>query len=425
MSAYVNKSSKQAIFNNFAYAVKYKNTQLNMYYGTNTGELILLQQSGPGSIVVFTPANYVPDSPDCQICQFSKNFTANDMYWSKIHNTLSAGEIESVGNWDPNRWIADGFVNINITFVVVKRPWYIRAASLTPATQTVLYTDPYLFAGGGAGQTGGATAGITATYPFFDAQGNVVGVYGTDIGFTDMHNMLVSFVQTPHAFMYVMTRQGSLIGVSTNETIIDAAGNLKQATAAIDPNIQFTANYLQNLLPAGTNDYSFLGNQQSMYQANGLYFQIRVMPQEPKYIIVNGAPTSDYTGDIDSVLDSLAATLTRDVRNIIGIAVGVFVAMVSISCILTYFTVSVPLAKITKIMVQATSFDFSAFKAMESQNANIISELGTMEGVFYKMIEKFASSIKANRELSGAGAGMQSQISSHNRNTATGNDRKA
>ncbi|KAJ3047983.1 hypothetical protein HDU99_009305, partial [Rhizoclosmatium hyalinum] len=52
----------------------------------------------------------------------------------------------------------------------------------------------------------------------------------------------------------------------------------------------------------------------------------------------------------------------------------------------------------------ATSFDFSAFKAMESQNANIISELGTMEGVFYKMIEKFASSIKANRELSGAGA---------------------
>ncbi|ORY37241.1 hypothetical protein BCR33DRAFT_769884 [Rhizoclosmatium globosum] len=429
MSAYVNKSSKQSVFNNFAYAVKYKNNQLNMYYGTNTGEFILLQQSGPGAIVIFTPANYVPDSPDCQVCQFAKNFTANDLYWSKIHNTLSA-----VGNWDPNRWIADGFVNINISYAVVQRPWYIRAASLTPATQTVLYTDPYLFAGGGAGQTGGADAGITATYPFFDSQGNVVGVYGTvltenpyvyqDIGFTDMHNMLVSFVQTPHAFMYVMTRKGSLIGVSTNESIIDTAGNLKQATSAVDPNIKFTANYLQNLLPTGSNDYSFLGNQQSMYQANGLYFQIRVMPQEPKYIIVNGAPTSDYTGDIDTVLDALAATLARDVKNIIGIAVGVFVAMVIVSCILTYFTVTVPLAKITKIMVQATSFDFSAFKAMEKQNANIISELGTMEEVFYKMIEKFANSIKANRELSGAGGGMQSQISSHNRNTATGNDKK-
>ncbi|KAJ3060633.1 hypothetical protein HDU99_005837, partial [Rhizoclosmatium hyalinum] len=129
---------------------------------------------------------------------------------------------------------------------------------------------------------------------------------------------------------------------------------------------------------------------------------MKIMQQEPRYVIVNGAPKSDYTGNIDTVLQQLEDTLANDVKQIIGIAVGVFVAMVFVSCVLTYFTVTVPLAMITKIMIQATSFDFSAFKQMEAKNANIITELGTMEEVFYKMIEKFAASIKANRELSGA-----------------------
>ncbi|KAI9334552.1 hypothetical protein BDR26DRAFT_866818 [Obelidium mucronatum] len=220
-----------------------------------------------------------------------------------------------------------------------------------------------------------------------------------------MHNMLTS--------SYVMTRRGNLIGVSTNESIVDTAGNLKFANASTTSAIQQTATYLQKLLPPNNLDYSILGGQHATYESNGIYFQIQVMSQEPRYVIVNGAPKTDYTGDIDSVLERLQETLANDVKSIIGIAAGVFVAMVIVSCILTYFSVTVPLAMITKIMVQATSFDFSAFKAMESQNANLITELGTMEEVFYKMIEKFASSIKANRELSAAGGGgMTSQTSS-------------
>ncbi|KAJ3028536.1 UNVERIFIED_CONTAM: hypothetical protein HDU68_001469 [Siphonaria sp. JEL0065] len=367
MMAYVDRTNTQSIFENFAYAVKYKNVELDMFYGTTDDSFVLLQGSGPAP--------------------------------------------SSVGSWDQDAWITKDWEFANFTLRASGRPWFKQAATLNAVNARPQYTDPYLYAGGGIDSDGGI-AGITVSYPFFDATGKLMGVYGSDISFVDMHRMLQQFIQTPNSFMYVMTRKGNMIGTSGNESIIDTNGNLKLVNQSTTPNIKLTILYLQNLLPANNHDYSLLGGQQATYEVNGIYFQLQVMPQDPYYVIVNGAPKTDYTGNIDSVLEQLKVTLANDVKQIIGIAAGVFVAMVVVSCILTYFSVTVPLAMITKIMVQATSFDFSAFKAMENQNANIITELGTMEEVFYKMIEKFASSIKANRELSGAGGAQSSQMSS-------------
>ncbi|KAJ3290042.1 hypothetical protein HDU79_003589 [Rhizoclosmatium sp. JEL0117] len=396
LSAYVNKTNMWSTFQNFAYTMKYKGA-LNMYYGTTDNRFVYVHGTGKLAIWITVPANYVPDPACGSFCQFSANYTPEQWKWVAIRDSNSV-----YGDWNQDTWVADGWQFANFSFKCSGRPWFKKAAAQNPNSPTVLYTDPYLFAGGDVGETGGA-AGITATIPFFDGNGTLQGVYGTDIGFTDMHAMLVSFLQTPNAFMYVMTRTGSLIGVSSNESIIDASGNLKFANASSTTNIQYTATYLQSLLPPGMNDYTLLDtNGPSNFDKNGLYFQMKIMQQEPRYVIINGAPKSDYTGNIDSVLQQLEDTLANDVKQIIGIAVGVFVAMVFVSCVLTYFTVTIPLAMITKIMIQATSFDFSAFKQMEAKNANIITELGTMEEVFYKMIEKFAASIKANRELSGA-----------------------
>ncbi|KAJ3229244.1 hypothetical protein HDU77_001659 [Chytriomyces hyalinus] len=278
-----------------------------------------------------------------------------------------------------------------------------------------MYTEPYLFAGSGAGQTGGATAGITAVIPLYDDKRFLRGVYGSDIAFTDMHATLLKMINTPNSFIYVMTRGGILIGTSTNESILDTTGNLKQATEAAHPLIHLTANFLNNKLGSGKSDYTTL---EGSFEAQGMYFQLRALAMEPHFVIVNGAPKTDYTGDIDAVLEELDNNLRASVQKIIGISVAVFVVMVCISCVLTYFSVTVPLSKITTIMVQATSFDFTAFKAMEKQKGNFITELGTMEKVFYTMIEKFAQSIKANRELSGANNNQASGLASQNRGTA-------
>ncbi|KAI8840300.1 hypothetical protein BJ741DRAFT_596957 [Chytriomyces cf. hyalinus JEL632] len=113
----------------------------------------------------------------------------------------------------------------------------------------------------------------------------------------------------------------------------------------------------------------------------------------PYFVIVNGAHKSNYTGDIYAVLQSLDDNLQSNVRKIIVVSVGLFVAMVFISCVLTYFSVSVPLAKITSIMIDlffsqnATSFDFAAYKNMEKQFCSHITELATMEKVFYRALK--------------------------------------
>ncbi|KAJ3031689.1 UNVERIFIED_CONTAM: hypothetical protein HDU68_001206 [Siphonaria sp. JEL0065] len=274
------------------------------------------------------------------------------------------------------------------------------AAALTPETAAISYTEPYLYAGGGVGEDSDGIAGITATYPFFDSNGTVVGVYGSDISFVDMHRTLAEFVHTPNSFMYVMTRHGSLIGLSNKESILNADGDLKFANASTSPNILATVMYLQSLLPANNMDYTLLASRKTTnFKVNGVYFQIQIMPQEPRYIIVNGAPTTDYTGNIDAVLLQLKATLTNEMTQIISISVGVFIAMVAVSCFLTYYSVSVPMATITRIMDEAMSFDFTTFKAMGKQQGNFISELCELETVFYDMIEKFSLMVKSNREV--------------------------
>ncbi|KAJ3021269.1 UNVERIFIED_CONTAM: hypothetical protein HDU68_009714 [Siphonaria sp. JEL0065] len=159
---------------------------------------------------------------------------------------------------------------------------------------------------------------------------------------------------------YIMTRYGNLIGMSNNESIVDVdKKNLKFANASTTPNILTTVMYLQSLLPPNSMDYTLLAERNSTnYKVNGIYFQISIMLQEPRYIIVNGAPTTDYTGNMDSVLEQLEETLSNELTQIIGLTISVFITMVIASCILTYYSVSVPMAMITTIMDEVTLLVF-------------------------------------------------------------------
>ncbi|TPX50518.1 hypothetical protein CcCBS67573_g10086 [Chytriomyces confervae] len=412
LQANVDTNNLDQVLYSFANADKYTAYAYNMYFGSYDNGMILLQKSGPEAILTTMPVGFAESHPNCKLCSYyTQNFSKADIEWAVKRNTFSA-----VGGWNLDTWTYYGFGFANFTFVPSQRPWYKLAATQNEKNAQVMYTEPYLFAGSGAGQTGGATAGITAVIPLYDDKRFLRGVYGSDIAFTDMHATLLKMINTPNSFIYVMTRAGILIGTSTNESILDTTGNLKQATEAVHPLIHLTANFLNNKLGSGKSDYTTL---EGSFEAQGMYFQLRALAMEPHFVIVNGAPKTDYTGDIDAVLEELDNNLRASVQKIIGISVAVFVVMVCISCVLTYFSVTVPLSKITTIMVQATSFDFTAFKAMEKQKGNFITELGTMEKVFYTMIEKFAQSIKANRELSGANNNNQaSGLASQNRGTA-------
>ncbi|KAJ3028537.1 UNVERIFIED_CONTAM: hypothetical protein HDU68_001470 [Siphonaria sp. JEL0065] len=93
------------------------------------------------------------------------------------------------------------------------------------------------------------------------------------------------------------------------------------------------------------------------------------MSQEPRYVIVNGAPKTDYTGNIDLVMNELTNELSYEAIQVLGVSGA------------------------------ATSFDFRALSTIENQSASIITELGALEKVFYIIIEKFSIMVKSNHEV--------------------------
>ncbi|KAJ3222814.1 hypothetical protein HDU81_009602 [Chytriomyces hyalinus] len=387
ISAYTNQSNLESLLLSFANEVKYTGYELNMYYGTEQDAFIQFRLSGHDAVWIKTPLGY--SDPYCAICQiYQQNFTKADWEWVVKRNGSAA-----FGDWDEKTFTYSNFRFDNLSYYPTRRPWYKQAATLNPDTVKVQFTPPYIYAGG----TVSMIAGITANIPFFNANGHLQGVFGSDISFTDMHNSLKSYLQTPNAFMYVITRDGLLIGTSSNESIVDKTGFLISANQSITPSTRITAQLFWNLLPENNKDFTLLHGEQ--WEHEDLYFQLRALQFAPHFVIVNGAPKSDYTGDIDAVLQSLDDNLQSNVHKIVGVSVGVFIAMVFVSCVLTYFSVSVPLAKITSIMIDATSFDFGAYKNMEKQFCSHISELATMEMVFYRMIGKFAHSIRVSQAL--------------------------
>ncbi|KAJ3247719.1 hypothetical protein HDU77_008506 [Chytriomyces hyalinus] len=402
ISAYNNQSNLESLLFSFANEVKFTGYELNMYYGTQQDAFIQFQLSGHDAIWIKTPLGY--NDPYCNICQtYQQNFTKADREWMVKRNCSAA-----YGDWDPKTFTYSNFRYDNLSYYPTRRPWYRQAATLDADNVKVQFTPPYIYAGGTVSMIAGKAALVPANIPFFNANGRLQGVFGTDISFTEMHNSLKSYLQTPNAFMYVITRDGLLIGTSSDESIVDATGFLISANQSATPSTRITAQLFWSLLPENNKDFTLLHGEQREHE--DLYFQLRALPFAPYFVIVNGAPKSDYTGDIDAVLQSLDDNLQSNVRKIIGISVGVFVAMVFISCVLTYFSVSVPLAKITSIMVDATSFDFAAYKNMEKQLCSHISELATMEKVFYRMIGKFAHSIRMNQALKST-PGNESHIS--------------
>ena len=78
----------------------------------------------------------------------------------------------------------------------------------------------------------------------------------------------------------------------------------------------------------------------------------------------------------------------------------VFIFVVAISVLFTYLGIVVPLRKLSKIMEDATTYEFSALKDQKTVDSrSIILELEAMQASFFQMIKNFADAIQSNKEL--------------------------
>ncbi|KAJ3398230.1 hypothetical protein HDU80_009122, partial [Chytriomyces hyalinus] len=226
ISAYNNQSNIDSIFYSFANEVKYTKYDLVMYYGSPDNAYIMLQKSGPKSVWITTPIGY--NNPDCRMCQYyQQNYTAINFELARQRNGSAAW-----GDWDEDSWVFSNFRYDNTSYYCTRRPWYKQAARLSPDNVYPQYTSPYIFAGGTSNLVAGMdelhlphSSPSVKNMPFFDKTGHLIGVYGSDLSFTDMHDMLRKLLQTENSFMYVMTRDGMIVGTSTNESLVDLSTN--------------------------------------------------------------------------------------------------------------------------------------------------------------------------------------------------------
>ncbi|KAJ3231549.1 hypothetical protein HDU81_003696 [Chytriomyces hyalinus] len=382
ITAYSNQSNLDSMLDTFANEFKYTDYKLLMFYGAqdNTG----IQQ------------------PDCKICQvYRQNYTDEDWKWAVKRNGAPAW-----GDWDQDSWKYSNFRFDNVSYHCTQRPWYKQAASLTPDDVRAQYTPPYLFAGGNAAMIAASHPhffkGISVNIPFFDSAGRLLGVYGSDISFSEMHTTLTKFLQTANSFMYVMTRDGQLIGSSTNASLVAPTGNLLRANESTDPLIQMTARVLWSIQATDAKDFVELDGFR--WEVEGIAFQLRALKDEPHFVIVNGAPKSDYAAEINRVQVELEVLQSDTLHNTIKTAAACFFSVLLISVILLHFALSRPLARITTVMVAVTSLDFSKSSKLLPKFGTLVRELQVMERAFFEMISTFAETVEETQRIVQVGA---------------------
>ncbi|KAJ3244095.1 hypothetical protein HDU78_011493 [Chytriomyces hyalinus] len=390
ISVHGNQSNLDSLLNAFANEVKYTGYPLIMYYGRQDDAFIQMEGKAVGLTI---PTSY--RNPDCVICNaLRRNFTKEQNDWAD-HVAMAAGDAK----WDETSWAAASFVASNSVYHCIQRPWYIQAASLTPETARIQYTEPYIYEESGPY----SLAGITVNIPFFDSQGRVTGVYGSDISFKHMHDILTDFLQSNNSFMYVMTSTGQLVGSSSNESFVGDDGNLIHANQSMSKFTRSTADFLWKLdLDANVKNFTLLDGFQA--ELDNVTFQVRALLEPPYFVIVNGALKEDYSATISSLRSELTA-IERECLYVLMEASAIsFAVVVTLGILFNYLTVVRPLRQITSVMVHAARLDFTASANLGQSFRTFIKELTEMEKEFFAMVVNFANSVQESQGLLRVGA---------------------
>ncbi|KXS16358.1 hypothetical protein M427DRAFT_43782 [Gonapodya prolifera JEL478] len=270
----------------------------------------------------------------------------------------------------------------------------------------------------------------------YDPIGNLVGAVFERFTVQDLCGVLdiAKNSSTPNTLFYILTPSAEVLAMSGLGSWDQQQQTL---TKLVDP---ATGNYILKTIwtsaiykyAGGQLDSSFADKQ---FYVQRYLFQVTTLPFEGfKYIIVSGAPDTDYLGDTITLSDNLMttgrtaqaimiasgivrlsflATVGKPCFNhatvIYGIlAVAVALVMGITSVAFTYYFVDHPLARILDAMKKATKFDFSSIRDGTMKRASIVREINNTQGNFVAMLEVFANALKQNKSLVGKATGSKS-----------------
>ncbi|MEM6352590.1 MAG: ATP-binding protein [Cyanobacteria bacterium P01_D01_bin.14] len=194
--------------------------------------------------------------------------------------------------------------------------WYIDAVRAEKAIWSGIVVTP--------GFEGYISA--TAAQPVYDESEELIAVLLVDYLLSDINDFLKSIDISPNGQVFIMQRDGLLVGNSGEAPSYIVEGEETRqlpASASSNRTIELTARYLQDQFP----DFESIKNiQQLEFQADGDTYFVRLTPWQDEFgldwLVVSTVPASDFTSQLQD-----------NARNTALLSIGGLLAAIAIGTI--------------------------------------------------------------------------------------------
>jgi signal transduction histidine kinase len=281
--------------------------------------------------------------------------------------------------WEYRRYLVDltgtPYKFISATaFDPRQRPWYKAASGSGQPSWSTIYTDLV-----------SQKLAITAIQPFYNSQGKLQGVLGSDLLLDELQDFLVNLKVGKTGKIFILERSGDLVSISTRDRIL--ANNLanlpaqtkNQRIKAIEsdnPIVRATSAYLLQKFGSWERVY---GAESSSFDLNGNKQFLQVIPfsdrQSISWLIVVVVPEADFMEQIK------LNTLITAIFCLIALA-----ASIAISILIVRW--------ITKPILRLNhgAKELIRGRWVEIERSDRADELGELTNYFRQMAEKMKES---------------------------------
>jgi signal transduction histidine kinase/CheY-like chemotaxis protein len=249
--------------------------------------------------------------------------------------------------------------------------WYVDAVKAGKAVWSRIYTAE--------GFPGYVAA--SASYPIYSPDHQLLGALSVDLLLSDISRFLRRLEVSPNSRVFIMERNGLLIGNSGSQETYKVIKNQTHRINALhspDPTIQATAQYLQ----AQFGNFKAIQQKQQLVFSQGKQkFWVQVLPWRDNYgldwLVVVTIPQSDFM-----------AAIAANTRTTIGLCL-VALAIATILGIYTSRWISAPLSQLSRASQAIAQGDFS-----QTAQVKRTQELSTLSQAFNRMAEQLKSSFE-------------------------------
>ena len=229
-----------------------------------------------------------------------------DSGYTPIDGKLVIDEKSQSTGWKTETYTTDSLGNrtginrISDSYKPLEEAWYINAVKAGKPAWSGIYawSDPP------------GILSISASYPLYDRQKQLIGVIGSDLRLSEINGFLRDLKVSPTGKVFIIERSGELVASSSDAQsyqIVGKDAKRLKATEIADPAIQATAKYIQKEFGGFQNiknpqTLSFNLDSNSFGQVNRQFVQVTPWSDGDglDWLMVVTIPESDFMGQINA-----------------------------------------------------------------------------------------------------------------------------